>query len=548
MNHRRQSDRLCICGYELAIIILRTDANSNTKACYIDPGYKSPTDSSLTTLQSAAVMLLRCIFHKYPSHRSPILQELLPLFSQIYSPKIVLKGFSLQSSGNLSRTYTTMAYAALVIMLQSTVSTSGGLAALTSPIKNTNGSLNESENDTTDVSKLTLVDCRRNSSLFISELLKRCAHKDTCSDYRVVALNILQELISSITCPKLPLVAFLFEQFIRKVLNDFNAYLIAPNIGVNNEKKDVTFITFVMDILSAACIGIRKIDTQSINEIESIKNSIIFSDDVILNCRELIGKLKPSVKQCAEKSYSTIKLKPSPSENESKKKKSKKEVIAGNFKCRNDTIKENSIGTSLSLSAQIRATLVAKLYQRQQNTAPIIRIPALNEIIKSCEISDEFVELLPDIEEYDELVFNIACYLESEEILLSNIQFNSDIHGENSVTPKRSYIHDSYDILLANWHLQAINGSKLESSQMIASLLLNSANKSAGSNNFTLLAGGLNGNTKLSLSDVEEFAKRSYLSYEFVESSYRQILTDSVLKNLFNILSSILVFLPILPQ
>jgi hypothetical protein len=544
MNHRRQSDRLCICGYELAIIILRTDANSNTKACYIDPGYKSPTDSSLTTLQSAAVMLLRCIFHKYPSHRSPILQELLPLFSQIYSPKIVLKGFSLQSSGNLSRTYTTMAYAALVIMLQSTVSTSGGLAALTSPIKNTNGSINESENDTADVSKLTLVDCRRNSSLFLLELLKRCAHKDTCSDYREVALNILQELISSITCPKLPLVAFLFEQFIRKVLNDFNAYLIAPNIGVNNEKKDVTYITFVMDILSAACIGIRKIDTQSINEIESIKNNIIFSDDVILSCHELIGKLKPSVKQCAEKSYSTIKLKPSPSENESKKKKSKKEVIATEtLNVETIQLKKIPYGTSLSLSAQIRATLVAKLYQRQQNTAPIIRIPALNEIIKSCEISDEFVELLPDIEEYDELVFNIACYLESEEILLSNIQFNSDIHSENSVTPKRSYIHDSYDILLANWHLQAINGSKLESSQMIASLLLNSANKSAGSNNFTLLAGGLNGNTKLSLSDVEEFAKRSYLSYEFVESSYRQILTDSTLKNLFNIiLSSILVF------
>ena len=547
MNNRRQSDRLCICGYELAIMILKTDANSNTKASYIDPGYKSPTDSSLSSLQSAAIMLLRCIFHKYTSHRAPILQELLPLFSQIYSPKTVLKGFSLQSSGNLSRTYITMAYAALMIMLQSAVSTSGGIAALSSPIKNTNGNTIDNDNDTSDVSKLILVDCRRNASLFLSELLKRCSHKDTCSDYREVALNILQEIISSITCPKLPLVAFLLEQFIRKVLSDFNAFLVAPNIGANNEKKDITFVTFVMDILATACIGIRKIEIHAANEIEVIKNNISFSEDVVLCCKELMVKLKPVVKQCAEKSYSTIKLIPSPNESDSTKKKTKKVLptATANTNANVESIQSKKIpySISLSLSAHVRATLVEILYQRQQQPISITCLPGLSQITKKCDVPGEFVELLPEIEEYDELVYNIACYLESEEILLSNVQLNSEMHYEMCTIPKSSYIHDSYDILLANWHLQAVSGNKLESSQMISSMLLNSSNKSTGSNKVTLLDGGLNGNMKLSLSSVEEFGRRSYLSYEFVESSLRQILSDSVLKNLFTIiLSSILVF------
>jgi len=55
---------------------------------------------------------------------------------------------------------------------------------------------------------------------FVEKVTYACATKVYPNSKGLYDFIVEEELISSITCPKLPLVAFLFEQFIRKVLND----------------------------------------------------------------------------------------------------------------------------------------------------------------------------------------------------------------------------------------------------------------------------------------------------------------------------------------
>ena len=71
LSLRRQNERLCILAYELAVNVLRTDRSSNFKAGQVDP----PGAALLVSLHYAAVVLMRCIFRKYPSCRQSMVSK-----------------------------------------------------------------------------------------------------------------------------------------------------------------------------------------------------------------------------------------------------------------------------------------------------------------------------------------------------------------------------------------------------------------------------------------------------------------------------------------
>ena len=83
---RRQNERLCVSAYELAINVLRTDVSSNARS-----GQAESSDASLlVSVQYAAVMLVRCIFRKYPYCRQSMVRILTILLETTYITLIII--------------------------------------------------------------------------------------------------------------------------------------------------------------------------------------------------------------------------------------------------------------------------------------------------------------------------------------------------------------------------------------------------------------------------------------------------------------------------
>lgn len=79
----KQHDKICILAYELCFLALKLDASSNAVTEVLD----CTGGHLLIPLQKEAINVLRAIFRLYPLHRGPIVQELFPVISQVYTVK-----------------------------------------------------------------------------------------------------------------------------------------------------------------------------------------------------------------------------------------------------------------------------------------------------------------------------------------------------------------------------------------------------------------------------------------------------------------------------
>lgn len=347
LHIRRQSDRLCISTYELAIMILRIDIASNSRAILIDPGQGSLTESLLPGLHMASSQLLRTIFSKYPSHRSSILQELMSIFSQTYSVKSPSKCYILQDSSRLSYSFVT-----LMIMIQSVVL-----------IPNNGNNINIHNKEDIELGKISLHECHRNSSIFIMDLFKRCILKETSVEYRIITSLLLDEIITSIQSPQYPVASILLDHFVRRLLNDLNSYL---SLEVDS-KKDATYITFAMDLLGLIGSKVREImmksDVESSNtslhtlNILEINNKITLNSFIIEAISNKINENRLSwialaTNQTKERNNSNINndIENELTNQKSKKNSKKKSKIVTS---ENNSIIQFDLTSSLYISAQI---------------------------------------------------------------------------------------------------------------------------------------------------------------------------------------------------
>jgi hypothetical protein len=85
VSRYRQNDKFCLIVYEMCFSVLRLDGPSNPMTEIIDP--TGSAGHLLVPVQKEAVNVLRAIFRLYPLHRASLLQELYPIFAQVYSVK-----------------------------------------------------------------------------------------------------------------------------------------------------------------------------------------------------------------------------------------------------------------------------------------------------------------------------------------------------------------------------------------------------------------------------------------------------------------------------
>ena len=64
---------------------------------------------------------------------------------------------------------------------------------------------------------------QRCCALFVSEVLKRCVHKEMTVEYRAVAVNLQEEVMIALLCPTWPVVAILHDQLVRRLSSDLAA-------------------------------------------------------------------------------------------------------------------------------------------------------------------------------------------------------------------------------------------------------------------------------------------------------------------------------------
>lgn len=475
---RRQSDRICMMSYELAVNVLRVDVASNPRAICLDVVVKRGSEAILTSTHIASIHLLRGIFKKYPSQRQAVIHEMLLLFAQTYSPRQFSKTYTLYhylresrmdvkstsfksgSDFHTGATRISMSFAALMIMLQSAVNTADGLASHGSPLLKKKSAEDSSLQDSdefdsnihVDISKGTLEKCVQYSSLFVTELFARCLNKDSSSEYRTVASALLQETLVAIHCPHFPIVSIFFSRYLNRLLADFNRYVAAPNQDKHGEtfKKDPTFVTFVMDLFGHSGAGMRRLLMDADGKAKVVDEKYFSNETIKRAIMQKMDKLCPNWMTSIEESDKTHAESRTQSTAVSSKKnvpKNKGKGKSGDFReggsplkgemrgqsegiddilshvDSESTLKMKSgnqrfidLGVALSIGSQIQAISLEPMITYQEEGV-VLALPA-NKILSKCaspSVQRDVVSRFPQLDPSDEHSFHIASFLDFEQ-------------------------------------------------------------------------------------------------------------------------------------
>jgi hypothetical protein len=186
---------------------------------------------------------------------------MLVLFKQAFSAKVPVRSYVIhyrprskdnsKEKGEGDSLHVTMAFASLIIIMQSLVLT---------PASSTLESKKDSDTQSSsELSKNALLEIHKVASVFIMELMKRCSHKDTSSEYRQVAILLIEEIFTSIQFISWPVVSIVLDHYVKRILTDLSTALSPSLQSLSETKKDPTFITFVMDLLGTIGANIRRI-------------------------------------------------------------------------------------------------------------------------------------------------------------------------------------------------------------------------------------------------------------------------------------------------
>ena len=559
---RRQNDRLCILAYELALVVLRLDSFTSPKSAYLDT-----LPSSLHTLQILSLSLLRSIFKKYAGHRSSILQEMLPLFKQVFSAKVPVRSYVLhyrpgtkkdtnsKVKGEGDSLHVTTAFATLIILLQSLVAT---------PASAADSKMDEDRRPaaTAELSKHALLDIHKASSMFIMELMRRCSHKDTSAEYRLVAGVLIEEIFVSIQFISWPAASILLDHFVKRILSDLSAALSPSLQSLTETKKDPTFITFVMDLLGTIGSNIRRIVLDAEKE-KAISESVEISTGARIAVKQKVEELLPSWLQglTDEKKVVTA-TQVKPKKKRGRKASEEDDDIVNDI----DQLYSGKADASIALniSGQILAVSMEALVQHKTLDAlsqgGAIVAPSVKIILDEIG-NNRLVDIYPELTPSDINSYHVAAYLDNQYSSLKD-SFAIDTYTLG-VEQGLDIIKDAYDISLAQWHMQSTTTPRSDVTAFVQRLITtsNSLSSSTSSDEGRRSIGGLYksglgllsgkalpsflSNASLSsllFNQIDEAARRIFFSYEWVQSSTRSLLSERILNTIFErILNALLI-------
>ena len=248
--------------------------------------------------------------------------------------------------------------------------------------------------DSAEVSKHALSDIYRMCASFLSELFKRCSHKDTSSEFRNVATQILNEVFVALPAPKLPIVGLFLDQFVKRIHHELNTHLVGKegiSKGVDKEdnRKDSSYITFLMDLVGVAGTGYRSFSQRSDSNYHNITNNIRLSDESKKVVISRLFELRPSIQQSITKTADASSKHSSPQKKISPKKEGSAALASSSA-----SNGKMDVGLALSVSSQVKAISLDAMAHHQIGSSASRSgigtvVPSLTLIFRDCLIDDD---------------------------------------------------------------------------------------------------------------------------------------------------------------
>ena len=287
-----------------------------------------------------------------------------------------------------------------MISLQAAVTSAGGLAAANT----TANSEAQSPVESAEVSKHALSDTYRMCASFLNELLKRCSHKDTSAEFRNVATQILNEVFVALPSPKLPIVGIFLDQFVKRINHELNTHASSKDVKADKEdgRKDTTYSTFLMDLISIAGKGYRTFALKSEIDHQNVTSKIKLSDESKQVIISKLSELRPFVVQSISKLADNTSLYSSPAKKISPKKdKNVSPNPKGNEEGTSSSLQPNGkmdVGLALSFTSQVKAIALNAMARNPEGgkfQMATCVAPSLTLIFRDCLLDDDPSTLVP---------------------------------------------------------------------------------------------------------------------------------------------------------
>eukprot|EP01038_Epipyxis_sp_PR26KG_P004076 gene4076-5822_t len=291
------SDRFSTLTAELVMKILHIDLSPNNVNSMDKIAYWIDNSNNfiVSRLQSMTLPIVRAICASNKSLRYQLIIEILPLLSRNYSLKVFAKSYSLRYDSNSTQWKVSIAFIAILCILQSSISIRQGLeeyrekvnndvigtsqkstslsskkkigkskklalAPLNDIVTDQRPSPSHSVNNVEFISKVACCDCLKLATLFVAQLLQRCQNKDMYAEYRQVIQGFITELLIAAQFPQWPVCTLLLEQICAKIVNSMccaESSLVSSSEAAIGKRDISSFILFSLDTLSLVAVGIR---------------------------------------------------------------------------------------------------------------------------------------------------------------------------------------------------------------------------------------------------------------------------------------------------
>ena len=257
---------LTLCSTALSVFTIEPTSSQNDEGSYCH------------LLQVSAIDLVTGIFHKYPTHRHVIIEDIFPVLLHLPTTKKWMRSYplpliagetvraslKLPASRRLSFADDHSHVQSFAILILSLVQTCVVMPGFETPEEFQEANTARAERCDTPRSspefKSGLANCEEMSDLFASHLLQRCSRKGEeggASEFRPVLQNLIDDLLKLHLLPEYPAAEMILMSFSRIIENHLHKARSSGTKGCTNSSSvESTYLTTGFDVLGKICASV----------------------------------------------------------------------------------------------------------------------------------------------------------------------------------------------------------------------------------------------------------------------------------------------------
>lgn len=290
--------------------------------------------------------------------------------------------------------------------------------------------------------------------LLSCSLLQRCLHKEVSGDYRNLAGCLIAELLCVLQLPAWPIAAILLEQMMVHVLKQLSAET------EQSTKRDAAYTTFLLDLLGAACVGMRSIIVtveREQNATVSFRMNIAVQDSL----EKKLARMKPSWLAAAKVVAESLTAPTAKKVSKSKGKTASDELHLDTLQ---SPVALGKLDVAAALDALQEVTssvidVMAELPRYTEDHTTASALPSPLEILRQVTDHAGLVSLFPDLSPLDLQYHHVSAHLAR-----ACAAGGASVGGGNA-------LRDAYAACIALWYINAVSEDHRDVAAHVHSLL-----------------------------------------------------------------------------